>query len=91
MLLPYMRILPSYGCGFTNTTDGRADPIRASLCCFGLPQALTYAPAAEARDIRVISYDAVLSTLIYRSRLTIEVWRAEMFEFEFDQPLFEFA
>ena len=83
--------ISTFFCGFTNTTDGRADPIRASLGCFGLSQALTYAPAAGVRGIRVISYDAVLSTLINRSRLTIEVWRAEMFEFEFDQALFEFA
>ena len=60
---PIHRILPYHGCEFTNTTDGRADPIRASLGCFGLPQALTYAPAAEARDIRVISHDAVLTPL----------------------------
>ncbi|MGN1229911.1 MAG: hypothetical protein ACI4T5_09725, partial [Prevotella sp.] len=69
---------------------GRADPIRASLCCFGLSQVLAYAPAAEVRDIRVISHDAVLSTLMYRSRLTIEVWRAEKVEYEYDQPTFEF-
>ena len=64
MLLPYMRILPSYGCGFTNNTDGRADPIPCKSRCFGLSQALTYAPAAEVQDIRAISHDAVLYTLI---------------------------
>ena len=58
---------------------------------FRLVTGYTYAPAAEVRGIRVISHDAVLYTLINRSRLTIEVWRAEMFVHEFDQALFEFA
>ncbi|MGN1229895.1 MAG: hypothetical protein ACI4T5_09645, partial [Prevotella sp.] len=60
---PIHLILPSYGCGFTDTTDGRADPVRASLCCSGLSQVLAYAPAAEVQGIRVLSHDAVLAPL----------------------------
>ena len=54
----------------TPRTEGLTLSVQVWL--FRLVAGYTYAPAAEVRGIRAISHDAVLSTLMYRSRLTMK-------------------
>ena len=60
---------------------------------FRLITGCTYAPAAEAQKRRTFSHDAVLMSLSLSFFVSenVEVIRAEMFAFAFDQALFEFA